>query len=75
MNELWSHLYYQNKGINELPPTSEVIITHILRSYIAIKIMFQVFDPVIDNLDFTLFGYVYDNELLLPEFGHNPLLE
>ena len=37
--------------------------------------MFQVFDTVNDNPDPTLFGYVLDNELLLPEFGHNPLPE
>ena len=63
-----------SKGISELPTTSEVIKTHILRSYIATKKMFQVFDPVIDdNPDLTLFGYVLHNELLHPEFGQNPL--
>ena len=75
MNELWSHLYYQNKGINELPPTSEVIKSHILRAYIATKKMFQELDTVIDNPDPTLFQYVLDNELQHPEFRHNPLPE
>ena len=47
----------------------EVIKAHIPRACIATKEMLCVFGTAFDKPDPTSFGYVWDNELLLPIVG------
>ena len=68
-------MYFHSKGFKELPPTSESIKNHILRTCFATSKKLYVFETAVDKPDPTSFGYMLDDDLLIPIVGQNPLPE
>ena len=53
--------------IDDLPPTSNTIKLHILRAYYIVYCHINCLEITVTSIDPKLFGFVEENDLLLPE--------
>ena len=77
MNQLRGWMYHHSKGcsLQDLPPTSYAVRLHILRAFYAANIMTSLLADQHPFLDPTLYGYVVENDLLIPDIGLRPVPE
>ena len=77
MNELRDYIYHHSKGISleQLPPTSHALKAHILRAYYGTYVMTTILSEEKVVLDPLAYGYVAENELLLPDMSVQPVPE
>ena len=71
MNELRDHLYHHSKcaSIEQLPPTSHALKAHILRAYYGTYVLTTIQSDNRTMLNPLLYGYVEEDELLLPDMA------
>lgn len=63
----WSYCYSKKFAVEELPPTSASIKLHILRAFFVTYTQLHCFQVNVEKLDATSFGFVMEDELLLPQ--------
>lgn len=61
------------KSLDALPPTSSAIHSHIRRAFYCIRKVLCLLDVTQPDIDPTRYGWMKDNDTLLPEKGLNPL--
>ena len=68
INKLRSWLYHHTKHttLHSLPPSKGALLAHISRSFYISYQICSIFDEVKANLDTTNFGYIMEDDLLLP---------
>lgn len=69
MDQLRTYIYHHSKGLNldQLPPTSYAIRSHILRACYATFQMVSILCTESHAMDPTLYGFVEVEELLMPD--------
>lgn len=75
MDELRYWYYCQIKSVTteNLPPTSQTIRLHILRCFYIVHLQIHCLDVNTTSLDPQLFGFVKDDDLLVPKKIHTLL--
>ena len=73
-DRLRDYLYHHAK-CQYLTPTSYAIRMHILRAFYATNLMTNILFKTSKSLDPTLFGFEVVSDLLVLQFGNNPIPE
>ena len=63
---LWSYHHSKCALIEDLPPTSNTIKLHILRTYYVVYSQITCLNPTAYKLQATNFGFVEQDDLLMP---------
>lgn len=77
MDELRIWMYHHRKGrsLVELPPTSHATRAHILRAFFATSVMTTLLDHQPSVLNPRVYGFVVEDDLLVPDLGLHPIPE